>query len=170
MTIALTAGITTAIGTTTAAEAVPSTRISAPPVSMGCRSSCDYQDPSSYRVYHSGCQTCYHYCTDDGITLTKMDGGALGNVELIYSPRCRTAWARTGFSQANVWIDSRDQNGNHRATASSMVGDHGFNWSPMLDGTRFTMRACVSIFGPMTGQTCTEREALPADKLAVAHE
>ncbi|GAB2917251.1 hypothetical protein GCM10027280_00320 [Micromonospora polyrhachis] len=169
MTIVLAAGITAGLGITTATEAVANTRTSVPPASMACRASCDYRDPSSYRIYHSGCSTCYHYCNDDERILTTTDGGALGNIELRYSPRCRTAWARTGFSQVNIRIDSRDRNGNHRATASSMVGDHGFNWSPMLDGTRFMVRACVSIFGPVTGQTCTKRMALPREGLAEPH-
>ncbi|WP_176730833.1 DUF2690 domain-containing protein [Micromonospora mirobrigensis] len=129
-------------------------------VTTGCGSACDYKDPASYKIYYSGCSTCYHYCADDAITPTPTTSYDIRNsgasIQLRYSPRCRTAWARTTYyDYAYIKVESRYSNGTTRAVAGVDKWQGASPWTAMLNDAGLQARACMANQGPMSGYTCT---------------
>ncbi|MEU4569771.1 DUF2690 domain-containing protein [Micromonospora sp. NPDC023956] len=116
----------------------------------GCGSSCDYKNPATYKIYTSGCSTCYYYCNDDARDQLKVID-PVNSIILRYSPRCRTAWAKTTYSNISyIKAESRYLSGTHRATVTEDVG----NYTVMLNDADLQARACVQPTGPY-GLACT---------------
>ncbi|MDW5328521.1 DUF2690 domain-containing protein [Plantactinospora sp. KLBMP9567] len=86
----------------------------------GCGSTCDGQNPATFRVYTSDCAGCYRVCADDARTVAWRSDGII--LELRYSDRCRTAWTRVGSDFYYPTIRSYYLNGNLRATYSGFAG------------------------------------------------
>ncbi|WP_320068305.1 DUF2690 domain-containing protein [Micromonospora sp. RTGN7] len=124
----------------------------------GCGSTCDGKDPSSFKIYDSGCSTCYHYCVDDAIIPQLSDGyvyttsDSTGSVSLRYSPRCRTAWAKTTSSAVQFKVVSRNSSGSHRLTMLSNSPD---TYTAMVNDAGYEAQACYYPQGPSSGWRCT---------------
>lgn len=118
----------------------------------GCGSSCDNKDPATYKNYYSSCSTCYYYCSDDAYTVYDAPDVPSGPwVELRYSPRCQTAWARAG----GAWtpqVNSYYMSGSKRTSAGSVSAS--VDWTKMLNDHNLLAEACA-YNGPTT--TCTKR-------------
>ncbi|WDZ86770.1 DUF2690 domain-containing protein [Micromonospora cathayae] len=119
-------------------------------LNSGCGSACDFKDPATFRVYYNTCTGCYYHCVDDADDKrTIMD--AVASIILRYSERCRTAWAKTTYSNVSyIKAESRYLNGTHRATVTEYVG----NYTVMMDDADLQARACVQPSGPYS-LTCT---------------
>jgi hypothetical protein len=111
--------------------------------STGCGSTCDYQNPATFKIYDGSCSTCYHYCNDDARDQLKIID-PVNSIILRYSERCRTAWAKTTYSNASyIKAESRYLSGSHRATVTEHVG----NYTVMLNDADLQARACVQPSG-----------------------
>ncbi|GIJ08729.1 DUF2690 domain-containing protein [Micromonospora andamanensis] len=111
----------------------------------GCGSSCDNRDPNTFKIYYDG--TRYYTCAEDAIT-PKLSSGYVyrvsspaGSVELRYSPRCRTAWARTSAGWTAFKVVSRHLNGNHRKTIEG-YSEYGGVWTDMVNDANLEASAC----------------------------
>lgn len=87
----------------------------------GCGSTCDGKNPATYKIYHSGCSTCYHYCADDAETVRSNFTGGV-SLELRYSLLCRTAWTRVASDNGIPTIRSYYTDGRVRTSYSGFVG------------------------------------------------
>ncbi|MEV6815364.1 DUF2690 domain-containing protein [Micromonospora sp. NPDC051296] len=122
----------------------------------GCGASCDGKDPQSFKIYYDG--TRYYTCAEDAITPKLSTGylyrvsSPLGNVELRYSPRCRTAWARTSAGAVRFKVVSRYTSGTHRTT---MTGASPASWTVMVNDANLEAQACYQPVGPYDGWECT---------------
>jgi hypothetical protein len=85
----------------------------------------------------------YHvYCYSDAVTVKTS-----ANVELRYSPRCRTAWARQTGSVGwltGVVVQSFNTNGSLRVEYRDL-NTSGL-WSAMVNDAGLTARACFYFF------------------------
>ncbi|BCJ58019.1 DUF2690 domain-containing protein [Micromonospora endophytica] len=122
----------------------------------GCGSSCDGRNPQTYKIYYNG--SAYYTCAEDAVvpksgTYTYKTSSPIGSVELRYSPRCRTAWARTTASYVSFKVDSRYLNGNHRRTESGYTESGGYTL--MVNDADLEARACYAASGPISGWDCT---------------
>jgi Protein of unknown function (DUF2690) len=108
----------------------------APTATSGCGSLCDGKDPQTYRIYTSS--TAYRLCATDATTVRTAT-----NIELRYSPWCRTAWARQTGSigyLVGVLVHSFNTNGSLRTYYRN---DHmSGSWSAMVNDAGLTARAC----------------------------
>ncbi|NGM11925.1 DUF2690 domain-containing protein [Verrucosispora sioxanthis] len=116
----------------------------------GCGSVCDGKDPATFKIYTS--YGNYYTCGQDAITPTSGSytyrvSDPTGSVELRYSPRCRTAWARTTASYVGIKVVSRYLNGNHRTTMTEYSNNH--LWTAMVNDADLEAQACYS------GTICT---------------
>jgi hypothetical protein len=115
----------------------------------GCGQTCEGKDPATFRIYSSS--TAYHYCSDDAVTKAVATTGRQNDytAELRYSPRCRTAWARSG-SEVHFWVERRSPYG--YADAYPWVGG-GTVWTVMLNDAGYVSRACYDY--PAGGVICS---------------
>ncbi|MFD2766308.1 DUF2690 domain-containing protein [Micromonospora eburnea] len=124
----------------------------------GCRSLCEGKNPQTFRVFYDDCIDCFYKCADDAITPKLSDGyvytvsNPVGSVSLRYSPRCRTAWARTTGSDEAFKVVSRYAGGSVRKTIETNSPDV---WTLMVDDAGYEAQACFWPNGPYTGWTCT---------------
>lgn len=122
-----------------------------------CGSGCDGQDPASYLVQGPGGPSNYYYCADDAVTIFSVpgDGGQPG-VELRYSDRCATAWARSYGSEGatyEIQLRSFYANGSWRRTESTNT-QPGSSWTLMDNDQGLLAEACV--YEPYGGWLCTK--------------
>lgn len=99
-------------------------------LSKGCGRSCDNKDPATYQLYDGH----WYTCADDAFTVDVAWWDA-SYVELRYSPKCRTVWARSNHlvtDVCGVTITSMYLDGTGRA-AAYMPYTTGIGWTPMLD-------------------------------------
>ncbi|MEU8021353.1 MULTISPECIES: DUF2690 domain-containing protein [Micromonospora] len=116
-------------------------------LATGCGATCDGKNPASYKIYSSGCSTCYHYCADDAVTAKSNTDGI--NLELRYSPRCRTAWARVSSDFYYPTVKSYYTSGAVRTSYSGFAGAY---YTPMVNDAGLLARAEASA-GPTTWWT-----------------
>ncbi|WP_092381327.1 DUF2690 domain-containing protein [Micromonospora phaseoli] len=116
-------------------------------LSTGCGAGCDGKNPATYKIYHSGCSTCYHYCSDDAKTVASNTDGI--SLELRYSPRCRTAWARVGSDFYYPTVRSYYLDGRVRTAYSGFAGAY---YTPMVNDANLLARA-EAVAGPTTWWT-----------------
>ncbi|WBB48320.1 DUF2690 domain-containing protein [Verrucosispora sp. WMMA2044] len=147
------AGAETTAGETTTLKAEdldPAKATMIPEVELlatGCGATCDGKNPATFRIYHSGCSTCYHYCSDDARTVASNNDGI--SLELRYSPRCRTAWARVGNDFYYPTVRSYYLDGRVRTSYSGFAGAYYTN---MVNDANLLARAEASA-GPTTWWT-----------------
>ncbi|WP_435206718.1 DUF2690 domain-containing protein [Micromonospora sp. bgisy143] len=115
--------------------------------SAGCGSTCDGKNPATYKIYYSGCTSCYHYCADDATTVASNTSGI--TLELRYSPRCRTAWARVGSDFYYPTIRSYYSDGRVRTSYSGFVDAY---YTQMVNDAGLLARAEATA-GPSTWWT-----------------
>jgi hypothetical protein len=121
----------------------------------GCGSSCDGKNPQTYTLDYNGSSIT---CGLDAVTKKSaqipQNGGP--TVELRYSPRCRTAWARTNGVNFRIYVYSYNTNGSLRRTETTFV-ESGANYTLMVNDAGITAKACIVI--PVSGgeQTCTAK-------------
>lgn len=113
----------------------------------GCGSPCDGKDPY-FKIYYNG--SSYYKCNDDAINKYGVSN-AFGSVTLRYSPRCRTAWAKTAADVA-FKVVSRYTNGNYR---TSMSASYPTEYTKMVNDAGLEAQACFDASGPASGWTCT---------------
>jgi hypothetical protein len=114
----------------------------------GCGRTCDNKNPQTYKIYHSGCSTCYHYCADDAVTKRWGHHSSPG-LELRYSARCRTAWTKVSTGNSYPWVESRYLDGRLRMSTGNFAGSYYTN---MVDDAGLLAYAYVSQ-GPTTWYT-----------------
>jgi hypothetical protein len=110
----------------------------------GCGFQCDGKDPSSYWVAVG--QYDGYNCTNDAQTVlfsaasyNEDDNEWFYNVELRFSPRCRTAWARG--ETAYIWVERKSP---HRVEDASPYTTGGGIWTRMVNDAGMVSRACYS--------------------------
>ncbi|MGR6322826.1 DUF2690 domain-containing protein [Micromonospora soli] len=86
----------------------------------GCGSSCDGRNPATYKIYYNGSD--YYTCAEDAITAAQNTSGI--NLELRYSPRCRTAWARVSSDFYYPTVRSYYSDGRVRTSYSGFAGSY----------------------------------------------
>jgi len=64
----------------------------------GCGSACDNQNPETYRLRDGNCMQCWHTCASDATTVSTQSSAGHVEIELRYSPSCRTFWARRVYT------------------------------------------------------------------------
>ena len=103
-----------------------------------CGNTCDGQDPSTFRWQAATC------ASDVRTVRTRTYSTYM--VELRYSPRCATAWART-TNQPGYWIDVNSYylNGNLRRIESTMT-NATYQWTPMVNDQGLLAEACIEVF------------------------
>ncbi|MBQ1018865.1 DUF2690 domain-containing protein [Micromonospora sp. D93] len=115
--------------------------------SAGCGATCDGKNPATFKIYYSGCTSCYHYCGDDATSpRTNTDGIRL---ELRYSPRCRTAWARVSSDFYYPTVRSYYSDGRVRTAYSGFAGSF---YTQMVNDAGLLARAEAAA-GPTTWWT-----------------
>jgi hypothetical protein len=102
----------------------------------GC-SWCDGKDPANFQI-QSGPYD-YYYCSDDAYTPMEADDGVSVWIDLRYSPRCRTVWARSSSPSVHFWVE---RNSPHRVedVTSSWMG--GTFWTAMVYDGGYISRVC----------------------------
>lgn len=115
----------------------------------GCGWTCEGQNPATFKIWSSS--TAYHYCADDAATKEIASTGRPGDytVELRYSARCRTAWARSA-SEVHFWVE-RNSPYNY-ADAYPYIGG-GSVYTVMLNDAGYVSRACYDY--PNGGVICS---------------
>jgi hypothetical protein len=114
----------------------------------GCGRACDDKSPTSYKIYHSGCSTCYHYCADDAVT-KRWGVSSSPGLELRYSARCRTAWTKVSYADSYAWIESYYTDGRFRKSTGGFAGQYYTN---MLDDAGLLAYSFARV-GPTTYYT-----------------
>lgn len=121
----------------------------------GCGRECDAQNPATYVYRGPGGPSNWYPCSYDAVTARSVNG-----IELRYSPRCRTAWTRSGASFDMVtW--SYYLNGTERAWTAA-DGDHtgattGTHFTAMVDDAGLLAQACGGDMSTATEWWCTGR-------------
>lgn len=122
-----------------------------------CGSACDGKDPSGYLITAPGGPSNYYHCADDARTIYSVPADSSHpTVELRYSDRCATAWARVPYGTAGAYgIQIRSYSLNHtwRRTEGGTTSSSGSSWTPMVNDQGLLARACVLI--PYGSWTCT---------------
>jgi hypothetical protein len=135
--------LTTAAVTVTASPAAAAT---------GCGSNCDGRDPKSFRIYTG--PNDWYTCADDGFAKLRAEywnGGVLRfYVDLMYSPRCRTAWAETSYFGSYILVERQSP---YRLEDAYPNTDRSPIWTRMVNDAGYVSRACVSIGAG--GEVCT---------------
>ena len=131
------------------------TSASAATATSGCGSQCDGKNPQTYTIDYNGSSIT---CGLDAVTKKSAQIPEIGGpvVELRYSPRCRTAWARTNGINFQIYVYSYNTSGSLRRTEGTFV-EGGANYTLMVNDAGYTAKACIVI--PVTGgeQTCTAK-------------
>jgi hypothetical protein len=124
----------------------------------GCGFQCDDQDPLTYWVAVG--QYDGYNCTNDaqtvlfsGASYNEDDNEWAFKVELRYSPRCRTAWAK-GTPQGTIWVERKSP---HRVEdAPANLYDNFLHHTRMVNDAGMVSRACYAIpIGGGTDEACT---------------
>ncbi|GIM83972.1 hypothetical protein Sar04_14920 [Salinispora arenicola] len=108
-------------------------------LNSGCGSKCDGKDPASFRIYYEQLPHNYYTCAEDAWTVDTAEDPIAG-VELRYSSRCRTAWARAK-TQGMFKVESRYLSGAHRITMTELAAN--WRWTAMVDDAGLLARACL---------------------------
>jgi hypothetical protein len=116
----------------------------------GCGYNCDDRDPYNFRIYTGPYD--YYTCADDGkvvLTAQHWENGYLRTeVQLAYSPRCRTAFAIAGgYSNITIYVERKspsrfeyaDSNIYGYPIYTRMVNDAGLVSRACLNGGYYTI-------------------------------
>jgi hypothetical protein len=144
---ALLAVVGVAVGTVVSA---PAAYASTPPP---CGSLCDGKDP--YFTYRDPYGNSY-VCADSSST-PKFKVFELPNetIELRYSSKCQTTWARTGMVGVRIWVESYyDYDHTRLRSVASFTTTEDFRYTEMLDDAGLFNRACVQV--PLGSAVCTD--------------
>lgn len=102
-------------------------------------------------------------CSDDARTVREayLPGGGPLIIELRYSPRCRTAWAR-GLANLYIEVNGYYLNGKFRTyaynSADPTAPSSAMHWTVMLDDANLLAEACVNgYFANGWEEFCTSR-------------
>lgn len=99
--------------------------------SVGCGSACDGKNPATYQVTIGGVTAT---CASDAETVRRTYEPSTVDLELRYSPRCRTAWVRLGSDFHYPTIKSYYTDGRLRTSYSGFVGAY---YSQMVNDKGF---------------------------------
>jgi len=125
----------------------------------GCGSTCDGLDPN-YRFTPAGGPANWYTCADDAITAREayLPGGSQTKVELRYSPRCRTAWTRAGYS-FYISLTSYYLSGSYRDFVEAGRNPYedwsAPHWTAMLNDAGLLAQACM--YEDTLGKFCTSK-------------
>jgi hypothetical protein len=114
-----------------------------------CGNYCDGKSPTT--LFWDDRNHVYYRCSDDARTIYTKSGTNHATVELRYSAKCETAWARIANTDYGFRVQSFYSGGGLRKTYN---GDLGTNYTRMVnDRVGLEARACVYI--PYGDWTCT---------------
>lgn len=108
---------------------------------------CDGQDPASYKIWTGPYD--YYLCSDDAYTPMEADDGVNIWIDLRYSPRCRTVWARTASLNVHFWVERKSPARVEDATAGWMGVPV---WTAMVYDGGYLSRVCFEVY---TGSICS---------------
>jgi tRNA A-37 threonylcarbamoyl transferase component Bud32 len=118
-----------------------------------CGSACDGKDPATYLIQGPGGPGNYYHCADDAVTVEYAAGNnGTPSVELRYSLRCATAWARTGYYYDGLEVQSFYSNGTLRRV-QSIGTDPNHLYTQMVNDQGLLADACVR--EPYSSWICT---------------
>ena len=127
-------------------------QLAAAAANPGCGRTCDFKNPQTYMITPPGGPSNWYTCAADAITAKQafLPGGSSEGVELRYSPRCRTAWARQVRMQRYyaVLIRSYYKSGSLRTAAYE---DGHVPYSVMLDDAGLLAQACAEYIDSSPG-------------------
>ncbi len=114
----------------------------------GCGAACDYENPDDFYAFVDG---TYAFCAYDpgvrtiDVKYSQYNWASNDYVELRYSPRCRTVWARFRAStyQQDVILYSYYSNGNIRAWTKYSDVWWSQSWTAMLNDAGYQGKACL---------------------------
>ena len=111
--------------------------LASPAAAAGCGSSCDDQSP--YHTFYDATTDTPYTCANDAVTLASIQAGGQ-TVELRYSARCGSAWARSNGITYTIRVERDSPSRLELAYAPSGGGDY---YTRMVNtaGTRHA-RAC----------------------------
>jgi hypothetical protein len=116
-----------------------------------CGSACDFQDPATFTVIHPNYGAIH--CADDAVTAasTVVSKGNI-TLQLRYSARCRTAWARAygGYTDGRSYILALQDNVRSVTVRTEWWPTGGNNWSLMMDDAGYCTRAQVYVMWTST--------------------
>jgi hypothetical protein len=114
-----------------------------------CGSLCDGKDPQTFRIYFDPNNHPDHFYTCAGIASTKGRAATDNvSVELRYSTRCETTWARATRTGGVFWDIihySKFPSGTMRRTVRNDFVD-GASWTTMLNDHGLLNRVCIEDF------------------------
>ncbi len=107
----------------------------------GCGSTCEGQDPATFKAYFDG----LGYACAQGARTIHTEVGSEGTITLKYSDRCRTAWVTASYNGYDhptmlpYRIESFYTNGTRRLTYPQIPGKH---YTYMVNDAGLLARAC----------------------------
>lgn len=144
----------------------------AAPLADWCGSTCDNENPNTFLVMPAGGPSNWFHCSADARTVDAIGPNENADlqfwgvtIQLRYSPRCRTVWARAFglFQSDTLWVK---RNPGTSFQDASFDVEYPFNtdylngpnsmWSVMLDDADQTSVACFTPRGHgIRGHICT---------------
>jgi uncharacterized protein DUF2690 len=116
-----------------------------------CGNYCDGKSPNAR--FWDDTSHVYYRCSDDAWTVRKKSATNHPTIELRYSSKCQTAWARINNTSFAWKVDSFYANGSLRKTYKA---DLGTTYTRMVNDTvGLEARACVYV--PYGGWSCTSK-------------
>ncbi len=119
-----------------------------------CGSRCDGKDPETYIGYQPpGGPSAWRNCAGDARTVASQRTGGSLWVELRYSPRCRTAWARSNIVTApegwpvNTWVYSFRADGSFRKEVGIVDRNSDRAWTGMVNDAGLTAQGVLYVGG-----------------------
>ncbi len=113
----------------------------------GCGSTCEGQDPNQFRAYFDGLG---YTCAQDAVIMKTAKPELGVTVELKYSPRCHTAWAKVSSPYYEPEIVSYYTSGAVRTRHYGRVS--GGSWTLMTNDAGLLASACT-YYGPTSACT-----------------
>jgi len=101
--------------------------LASPAAAAGCGSSCDGQSP--YHTFYDATTDTPYTCANDAVTLASIQAGGQ-TVELRYSARCGSAWARSHGLTYTIRVQRDSPSAHADANAKSTGGDY---WTAMVN-------------------------------------
>ena len=160
-----------------ATAVVGASALPAQAVNPGCGSHCNNENPNTFNITPPGGPSQWYHCSADAKTVDSLgpaDNRTLRDfgvtLQLRYSPKCRTTWARAyGLSNTDTLVVKVYGAGGSQWTSNdteygqnaSYQSGPGQMWSPMMNDAGYTSRACFTprAHGSTRLQVCTEHPA-----------
>jgi hypothetical protein len=125
-----------------------------------CGAKCNNENPNTYTFHPPGGPSKWWHCGGDAKTVDSLGPGDNAvlrqfgvTLQLRYSPRCRTVWARAyGLQRSDTLIvkifgpggSQENSNDSEYGESPDYQGEPGAMWSPMMNDAGHTAVACFT--------------------------